>query len=142
MPWEKYRIKPVHKTLKAKIYLEYKGENNVSIPYEREQDVIIGYYALVKDYNYGAILIVVIGILLFWWISQARRRDKRMEKLEDEVEYLEEEIDELEKGKRMAKKALEKKALSKNHAHANQDSESKIKSPIKTRATKRKSDNS
>jgi hypothetical protein len=52
MPWEKYRIMPVSRIFKAKIYLEYKGENGELVPYEKEQDIAVKYLAVKKGLNY------------------------------------------------------------------------------------------
>jgi hypothetical protein len=83
--------------LKAKIYLEYKGENGELVPYEKEQDITIKYLSIQKDLNYGAILILLVILLIIWLIIYTRKGNKRMAHLEEEVEYLEEEVDELEK---------------------------------------------
>ncbi len=115
MPWEKYRIMPVSRTLKAKMYLEYKWENAEIVPYEKEQDINIHYLSIQKWLNYGAILIIFSIIVAIWLISSLRRSAKRMELLEEEVEYLEEEVDELEKWKKLAREAIAKK-IQKKHA--------------------------
>lgn len=109
MPWEKYRIKTISRTLKAKIYLEYKGENSQLVPYNKEQDITIEYLAIQKDWNYGAILIALFVLFLIWFISYVRKGTSRIDRLEEEVEYLESEVDELEKGRLLARKALAKK---------------------------------
>jgi hypothetical protein len=47
---------------------------------------------------------------LIWLIFFLRNRDRRIDILEEEVGYLEAEVDELEKGRMLARKALAKKA--------------------------------
>ena len=110
LPWEKYRVVPVSKKFNAKIYIEYSGEWNTPVPYEVERVLDVSYLSLEKSINYGAILIVFGIFIIFWLIIAARRRDDRISYLEEEVWYIEAEVDELEKGRVLAKKALAKKA--------------------------------
>ena len=68
------------------------------------------YQSLEKSLNYG-VLAILLGILfLIWFIFFLRRRDRRLDILEEEVGYIEAEIGELEKGRILASKALAKKS--------------------------------
>ncbi len=113
-PWERYRTRPIIKNITAKIYLEYRWEGDDVIPYEREEIIKISYTAPQKELNYGMIAIAILFIALYWIWRAYRREDTRINRLEAEIEYVEAEIDELEKGKALAKKALEKKAQKKS----------------------------
>jgi hypothetical protein len=109
LPWEKYRVVSVSKVLKAKVYIEYKGANNTPVPYETEEDIAVDYQVLEKSINYGAILILVWALLLIWVIKLLLWWGRRIDLLEEEVGYLEAEVDELEKGRILAQKVLAKK---------------------------------
>jgi plastocyanin domain-containing protein len=97
LPWEKYRVVPVSKNMKANVYLEYNGENNTPVPYEVTQNVKIEYFLLEKSINYGALLIIGLIGLFIWFLLFMRRRDRRIDILEEEMGYIEAEVDELEK---------------------------------------------
>ena len=107
LPWEKLKIFVAAKKIRAKIYLEYRGDNNTPVPYETEKDVFVKYNYIGKGINYGAILLILLVVLIAWKLI--RRRDDHIEELEEEVDDLEDEVDELEKAKKMAKKALAQK---------------------------------
>ena len=102
LPWEKLKIFIASKKVHAKIYVEYSGLNAVPVPYNLERDIYVKYNYIDKGINYGALLLILLVVIIAWRII--RKKD-------DEIEYLEEEVDEFEKAKKMAKKALEKKTL-------------------------------
>ncbi len=110
LPWEKYRLVSVSKTLQTKIYLEYSGSWNTPVPYEVDREITLDYLSLEKSINYGAIALLGLFLLLIWIIFFIRGRDRRMDEMEEELGYIEAEVDELEKGRKLAQKALAKKA--------------------------------
>lgn len=67
------------------------------IPYEREEIIKISYTAPQKELNYGMIAIGILFIALYAIWRAYRREDTRINRLEAEIEYVESEIDELEK---------------------------------------------
>jgi cbb3-type cytochrome oxidase subunit 3 len=67
------------------------------VPYEVEQNIDLEYLTLEKSINYGAILILALIVLLIWLIFFILRRDRRIDVLEEEIGYIEAEVDELEK---------------------------------------------
>ena len=110
LPWEKYRLIPVSKVLQAKIYLEYSGEKDTPVPFEVTRDITVEYLNLEKSINYGALALLWCILFLIWilflkWGKQTSHHKKR-----DNGEYIESEIDELEKWRMLAQKALAKKA--------------------------------
>lgn len=134
-PWEKLRISVAEKKILAKIGIEYIGEWGKVVPTEIEREIIVKYNYIDKALNWGAILAVVF--ILFIARLIVRRRDDRIEELEEETEELEEEIDELEHARQAAKKVLAKKK-------AIEESEviTKAKTPTKKVAPKSKNEGS
>ena len=110
LPWEKYRLVPVSKLLQAKIYLEYSGSWNAPVPYEVDREITVDYFSLEKTINYGAIIILWLILFLIWMIFFIRGRDRRIDEMEEELGYIEAEVDELEKWRKLAQKALAKKS--------------------------------
>ncbi len=106
-PWEKLKISIAQRHIKAKIALEYIGEGGKTVPIELERDIIVEYNYIDKVLNMGAILSGILIIFIAWLII--RRRDRRIDELEELEEELEEEIDELEQAKVSAKRILERK---------------------------------
>ncbi len=106
-PWEKLKIRVATKNIRAKIHVEYIGENGKVIPMDLEKIITVKYNYIDKTLNYGVILLVTLIILIAWFIIH--RRDEKIEELEEEVDELEEDIDELEHAKRSAKAILAKK---------------------------------
>jgi hypothetical protein len=108
MPWEKLKIFLTTKKVIARIYLEYPGADGKIVPYERTETILVKYNYIGTGINYGAIAIIGAVIFLAWILL--RRRDDRIEELE---EIIEEEEDELEKAKKMAKAVVERKRKTK-----------------------------
>ena len=104
LPWEKLKIFLASKKVLAKIYLEYTGDGGKIVPYEAERTILVKYNYIDKGINYGAIALILLVILIAWLLL--RKRDDRIEELEEEVDELEDEVDEFEKAKKMAKKAI------------------------------------
>lgn len=127
LPWEKLKIFVASKKIHAKIYLEYRGENNLAVPFETEKDIYVKYNYIDKWLNWWAVLLILLVILIAWRLL--RKRDDHIHELEDEVEELEDEVDEFEKAKRMAKAAIAKKKPTKV---------SKTEAPSKTKAPAKK----
>jgi hypothetical protein len=112
MPWEKYRLSHVTKNMKAKIYLEYAGSGALPVPYETEINLPVSYDSIMKTLNYG---VIAIGLLLFLLISFFflwKKEDRRVDRLEEELAFVETEIDELERARLLAKDAIAKKKKS------------------------------
>ena len=127
-PWEKLKISIATRHIKAKIALEYIGEAGKVVPMELERDIVVEYNYIDKVLNMGVILITVLIILIAWILI--RRRDTRIDELEEENDELEEEIDEIEHAKQSARKILERK---KNISLEKSITEKKIiqKAPVK-----------
>lgn len=101
-PWEKLKIFIASRKIHAKIHLEYLGENNTPVPFDLEKDIYVKYNFIDKGLNLWAILLFVLIVFIAW---------RLLRKKEDRIEFLEEEVDEFEHAKALAKKALAKKAI-------------------------------
>ncbi len=110
LPWEKYRLVPVSKILQAKIQLEYSGKDNTPVPYEVNREITLNYFSLEKSINYGAILILVLILFLIWILSRIIGGGRTTQEKKEKMGSTENEVDELEKGRKLAQKALAKKA--------------------------------
>ena len=130
-PWEKLKIRIATKNIRAKIHVEYMGENGKVVPMDLEKIITVKYNYIDKSLNYGVLLLVTLIILIAWLI--VRRRDRKIEELEEEVGELEEDIDELEHAKRSAKAILEKKKKKEIPV-----AEEKVATPKKPRAPRKK----
>ncbi len=51
-PWEKLKISIATRHIKAKIALEYSGENGVTVPLELERDIVVQYNFIDKVLNW------------------------------------------------------------------------------------------
>lgn len=101
LPWEKLKIFIASRKIHAKIHLEYLGENNLAVPFDLEKDIYVKYNFIDKGLNFWAILLIILIIFIAWRLLRRK---------EDRIEDLEEEVDEFEHAKALAKKALAKKA--------------------------------
>lgn len=110
LPWEKYRLVPVSKVFQAKIYIEYSGKDNTLVPYEITRDITVDYMVLQKSINYGALAILGCVLFFFWILFLTWGRGKANNNKTGNIEYGEWDIDELEKWRMLARKALAKKA--------------------------------
>lgn len=129
-PWEKLSIRIAEKHVKAKIAIEYTGENGKTVPMELERDIIVQYNYIDKVLNTGVILLVVLIVFIAWLLL--RKRDRRIDELEEENDELEDEIDELEHAKISAKKILEKrKSIPAKRKDAPEITSSNKKAPVK-----------
>lgn len=143
LPWEKLKIFLATKKVLAKIYLEYTAEEGKIIPYEAERTILVKYNYIDKGINYGALAIILLVVLVAWFLL--RRRDDRIEELEEEVDELEDEVDEFEKAKKMAKTAIAKKQSLRSAAKNTPSLKTPAKkvdlveSPIKKKAPAKKS---
>jgi len=97
-PWERLSIKKVQKDVLAKIEISYFDvSKNTDISETMEVPLRIEYIYIAKTLNYG-MLVLILFIIFFAWIF-IRKRDKKIEVLEDANEYLEDEITVLERAR-------------------------------------------
>jgi hypothetical protein len=98
-PWERMSLRKAEKVLTAKVDISYIN------PKTKEQDVknleiplAVSYLYVAKVMNWSAI----IGFLLLMWVFRIilRKRNRRIEELEDETHELEDEISVLERAQK------------------------------------------
>lgn len=105
---------------------------NRIVPITQNKDVVVEYTTIEKGINFGVVLCLFLIILLCWILL--RKRDRKIQVLETEVDTLEDEVHEFEKAKMLAKQAIAQKALRKKEVSSS--SEETIPPVKKTRAKK------
>ncbi len=129
-PWEKLAIRKMNRTLVAKVEFTYNDAvTGEDVTKTMDLPVSVSYTYIAKTLNYG--MLVLVGfIVLFAWLF-IRKRDRKIEKLEEVNEELYDEISVLEHAKKnIAVKKTSAKASTKKVT------ESKPSAPQKAQAKK------
>ncbi len=96
-PWEKLAILTMNKTLQAKVEVSYKNPaTNLDEVYTIELPVPVEYKYIAKTWNWGALTLILLILLLVW---RLRRNNLIIHTLEEETHHLSDEISVLERAR-------------------------------------------